>query len=77
MLTQRWGIFWQPYQFSFHRWSLVVLASMKLHNFCLDWVDAVPMRRFYKDVREGDQWAVYDNAQDDDIFLHGRALGDC
>jgi hypothetical protein len=54
-----------------------VLASMKLHNFCLDWVDAAPMQRFYKDVREGDQWAVYDNAQDDDIFLHGRALGDC
>jgi len=62
-----------------------VLASMKLHNFCLDRGGAVPMQRFYEDVREGDQWAVYDNAQDDvydngqddDIFLRGRALGDC
>jgi len=49
---------------------------MKLHNFCLDRGDAVPMRRFYEDVRAGDQWAVYDNARDDDIFLRGRALGD-
>jgi hypothetical protein len=49
---------------------------MKLHNFHLDRGDAVPMQRFYEDVREGDQWAVYDNARDDDIFLHGRALGD-
>ncbi len=28
------------------------------------------------DVRDGDQWVVYDNTRDDDIFLYGRALGD-
>jgi hypothetical protein len=49
---------------------------MKLHNFCLDRSDTIPLRRFYEDIREGDQWAVYDNARDDDIFLRGRALGD-
>jgi hypothetical protein len=64
------------FRFSFHRWSLVVLATMKLHNFCLDKGVAVPRRQFYEDVREGDQWAVYDNAQDDDMFLYDRALGE-
>jgi hypothetical protein len=49
---------------------------MKLHNFCLDRSDRVPLRRFYADIREGDQWAVYDNARDDDAFLRGRATGD-
>jgi hypothetical protein len=53
-----------------------VLATMKLHNFCLDKGVAVPRRQFYEDVREGDQWAVYDNAQDDDMFLYDRALGE-
>jgi hypothetical protein len=53
-----------------------VLATMKLHNFCLDRGDAVPTQRFYEDIREGVQWAVYDNAWDDDMFLRGRASGD-
>jgi len=49
---------------------------MQLHNFCLDRGDAVPTQRFYEDVREGVQWAVYDDAWDDDMFLRGRASGD-
>jgi hypothetical protein len=76
VLTQRWGFFWRPFLFSFDRWSLVTLVTMKLHNFCLDRSDTIPLRRFYEDIREGDQWVVYDNATDDDIFLRGRALGD-
>jgi len=76
MLTQRWGIFWRPFLFSFDRWSLVTLVTMKLHNFCLDRSDTIPLRRFYEDIREGDQWVVYGNARDDDSFLRGRALGD-
>jgi hypothetical protein len=76
MLTQRWGNFWRPFLFLFDRWSLVTLVTMKLHNFCLDRSDTIPLRRFYEDIREGDQWVVYDNARDDDISLRGRALGD-
>jgi hypothetical protein len=70
------GYFWHPFLFSFDRWSLVTLVTMKLHNFCMDRSDMIPVRQFYKDVREGDQWVVYDNTRDDDIFLHGRAMGD-
>jgi hypothetical protein len=76
MLTQRWGIFWRPFHFSLDRWSLVALVTMKLHNFCLDRSDAVPLRRFREDIREGDEWAVYDNTREDDNFLRGRAIGD-
>jgi hypothetical protein len=32
---------------------------------------------YYEDVREGDEWAVYNNAREDDVFLCGRASGDC
>jgi len=36
MVTQRWGIFWRKFRFSFIWWSLVILVCMKLHNICLD-----------------------------------------
>jgi len=49
---------------------------MKLHNLCIDRNDQMPTRRFFADIREGDQWRVYDNADEDDIFLRGRAAGD-
>ncbi len=76
MLTQRLGIFWRPLHFSLDRWSLVTLVCMKLHNCCLDRSDAVPFRRFREDIRDGDEWAVYDNTREDDNFLRGRATGD-
>ncbi len=44
MLTQRWGIFWRIFAFSFHHWSLVVMACMKLHNLCIDPNVAVPLQ---------------------------------
>jgi len=49
---------------------------MKLHNLCIDRNDQIPTRTFFADIREGDQWRVYDNADEDDIFLHGQATGD-
>jgi hypothetical protein len=52
------------------------MVCMKLHNLCIDRNVAVPNCRFFDDVREGDQWAVYDNAHEDDVFLCGRASGD-
>ncbi len=73
---QCWGIFWHPFLFLFDRWFLVTLVTMKLHNFCIDRSDTIPVHQFYKDVRDEDQWAVYDNTRDDDIFLCSRALGD-
>jgi hypothetical protein len=49
---------------------------MKLHNLCLDRSSTVPLRRFFEDVQEGDEWVVYDNTREDDAFLRGRAVGD-
>jgi hypothetical protein len=51
-------------------------SDEKLHNFCIDRSDTFPACQFYEDVRDGDQWVVYDNTRDDDLFLRGRALGD-
>ncbi len=50
---------------------------MKLHNFCLDRSDSVPLHHFREDIRDGDEWAVYDNTREDDNFLCGQASGDC
>jgi hypothetical protein len=44
---------------------------MKLHNLCIDRNVAVPNHRFVGDVREGDEWVVYDNAREDNVFLCG------
>jgi hypothetical protein len=49
---------------------------MKLHNLCIGQNVDVPQHRFFADVQIGDEWVVYDNARDDDIFLRGRATGD-
>jgi hypothetical protein len=32
---------------------------------------------WHEDVHDNDEWAVYANDQPDDIFLRGRARGDC
>jgi len=76
MVTQRWGIFWRIFRFSFDRWSLVVLVCIKLHNLCLDSLVEVPLHRFIEDMREGDEWVVNDNEQLNDAELRGRASGD-
>jgi hypothetical protein len=52
------------------------MVRMKLHNLCIDQNVEMPSCRFFADAGDADQWAVYDNERDDDIFLHGRATGD-
>ncbi len=76
MVTQRWGIFWRIFRFSFDRWPLVVMVCIKLHNLCLDSHCAVPTHRFVEDVRDGDAWVVNDNTRDDDALHRDRAVGD-
>lgn len=57
MLTQRWGIFWRPLRVSFERWTLIICACAKLHNFCCDLGEGndkdVPQRRD-EDYLDGD-----------------------
>jgi hypothetical protein len=76
IMTQRFGIFWRRFTFAFNRWSMVVIVCMKLHNLCIDRNDELPSHRFFADIREGDEWRVYDNPNEDDVFLRGRAVGD-
>ncbi len=52
------------------------MVCMKLHNLCIDRNDEMPYRRFFADIQPGDEWRVYDNANEDDIFFRGRATGD-
>ncbi len=74
-LTQCWGTFLRIFTFSFHRGSLVIMACMKLHTLCINHNMAVPLQQFVEDHRDGDEWMVLDNTQDD-VFFCGRASGD-
>jgi hypothetical protein len=76
MLAQQFGIFWRIFRFSFDRWPLVVMVSMKLHNLCLDKSCSVPCQRYTEDVQPGDEWAVHDNIRENDPVLRVRAMGE-
>ena len=75
MLTQRWGIFWRRFHFSFDRWSLVALVCMKLHNLCVDRGVPIPLVRYHEDHRHNDEWIVQNNAREDDALFRDRARG--
>ena len=49
---------------------------MKLHNLCLNWNVDIPTRRFADDVRDGDEWVVYDNFREDDAAVRGFPRGE-
>ncbi len=53
------------------------MVCMKLHNLCLDRRVAVPTHCFVEDIMEHDEWAVFDNAREDDGVLRGRSSGEC
>jgi len=76
ILTQRWGIFWRKFTFAYSRWSIVVQVCMKLHNFCINLNDKSPTVRFQEDQKEGDEWLVIPNEQDNDDILRRKATGD-
>ena len=61
MLTKGWGIFWRPLSSQFIRWSLVVTAAAKLHNFCIESKFSEIPERFQGDVQVGDVWETLDN----------------
>jgi hypothetical protein len=58
MLCKRWGIFWRPFTFALHRWPLIILVSMKLHNFCIDRNEEMPPFRYQDDQLPGDRYDV-------------------
>ncbi len=49
---------------------------MKLHNLCLDRNVDIPIQRYMDDVRNNDQWVVYDNYRDDDVEYRGHTQGE-
>jgi hypothetical protein len=53
-----------------------VLVCMKLHNLCLDRNLDIPIHQFSEDVRDGDEWVVYDNYHEDDVDMQGYPRGD-
>jgi hypothetical protein len=60
MMIKRWGILQRPLYCAHDRWSLVTTVTAKLHNFCLD--KNVPVvRRYYRDMFQGDTWALLFN----------------
>jgi hypothetical protein len=55
---------------TFRKYSKV--ANQLLRKLCIDRNVAVPNHRFFADVREEDEWVVYDNAMEDDMFFLGE-----
>lgn len=76
MLTMRFGIFWRKFSFAFERWSLVITACVKLHNYCLDSNDQLPTNRFFEDEEVDDSWLVLDNTDPiNDPLLRANTYG--
>jgi hypothetical protein len=77
ILCKRWGIFWRPFTFALERWALVILVSMKLHNFCIDRNEELPAHRFHDDQQPEDIYQVdgYDE-MNDHTAVRNRAVGD-
>lgn len=44
------------------------MVCMKLHSLCIDRNAVVPNHRCVGDIRERDQWLVYDNPREVDAF---------
>lgn len=77
MLIMRWGIFWRKLTCDYERWSLIITACIKLHNYCIDRGDSVPKSRHVEDYQTGDYGQAYDNADPlEDDTLRRRAIGD-
>jgi hypothetical protein len=55
---------------------MVAMVCMKPHNISIDRNVEMHNCHYFGDVQDGDDWLVYDNAREDDVFLHGRATGD-
>ena len=76
MLTQRWGIFWRKFIFSFERWALVIQVCMKLHNYCIENNVPLPQQRYHEDHMHGDEHIIYDNNNpDEDAILRQSSRG--
>ena len=77
MLIMRWGIFWRKLTCDYERWSLVISAGMKLHNYCLDRGDPLPRQRYSEDYHIGVVGLLYDNNDpENDPLLRRKAAGD-
>ena len=63
LLTQRWGILWRPLRCQFSRWTLVLQACAKLHNFCLNSSIPIVQHRFYEDIEDDDAYEVILNSE--------------
>jgi hypothetical protein len=53
------------------------MVCKSLQNVCIDKILLYQVTFFFEDAREDDEWSGHDNASEDDVFLHGRASGDC
>jgi hypothetical protein len=50
------------------------LAEIKLHNYCIDINNNVPLQHFLKKISIEIEWVVYDNTREDYDFLTGGTL---
>jgi hypothetical protein len=74
LLTQRWGVLWRPLRCDFCRWTLVLTACAKLHNFCINADIPISNNRFYEDRMDGDVLEVLLNENQDEVAEVARSF---
>lgn len=62
LLIQRWGILQRPLRCEFKRWTALLSACAKLHNFCIDLNVPVTRERLEEDIEDQDNVDVVLNA---------------
>ena len=70
ILTQRWGILWRDIRCAYSRWTLLLTALAKLHNYCIDEDIPLTQHRFYEDMQDGDAPDVLLNEEESDEATH-------
>jgi hypothetical protein len=67
ILTQRWGILWRNIRVEFNRWSVLLTALAKLHNFCIDKNIPLNRNRFFEDEEFDDEAIIILNDNDNQM----------
>ena len=70
ILIQRWGILWRDIRCAYSRWTLLITALAKLHNYCINENIPLTQHRFYEDMRDGDAPEILLNEEENNEATH-------
>ena len=72
LLTQRWGILWRPLKCRFSRWTSLLTACAKLHNYCINADIPISTQRYDEDVEDDDfpEVIMNDGERNEDVITN-------